>query len=134
MKLTNSIKELKIGRLLLLIVLAFNVTVCVSQSIPDSCKYPCDVIPYTDRQDINCLRCLANEVDINKIITRKDSTIAEYISLDSTRVDRIEDYKIEVVELTISENKAVKGLKKARKGLFTAVVVIIIETLILVLR
>lgn len=67
-------------------------------------------------------------------IIRKDSIISNLYDLDSVRVDRINDYSIEVKELTTQKNKAVKRLKRTRKISFTLGAAILIETFILILK
>lgn len=68
-----------------------------------------------------------------QIISVKDSTIQNLISIDSLRVDRIEDYTIEVKELTAQRNKSLKRLKRNRRFTFIIGGFAIIEGIILYL-
>ena len=71
---------------------------------------------------------------LDSVEIRKDSMISNYIKLDSLRVDRINQYDLQVDELTKDRNKAKKRLKGARKLSFGLALGVLIEAFILVLK
>lgn len=71
---------------------------------------------------------------LDSTMIRKDMVIHNYIVLDSIRVDRIEDYKIEAVKLTTDRNKAVDKLKRRNKGFLTVALVALIEAIVLIVK
>jgi len=51
-------------------------------------------------------------------IRTKDSTISEYVRLDSIRIDRVAEYDLEVKELTEQNNKCLKRKKRMTRFAF----------------
>ena len=54
----------------------------------------------------------------DSIIKKQDSMMFNYISIDSIRVDRINDYSIKVRELTDQNNKCLKSKSRKSKLFF----------------
>ena len=65
------------------------------------------------------LKDLARLQYLDSIVVRKDAMIVNYVSLDSVRVNRINDYVIHNTELINENNKLTKRVKRKFKfGLF----------------
>lgn len=60
-----------------------NETVCAQSITPDSCyvSYPCDIIPYTAKQDGVCLQALINSENMGKLLESNENEILQYIEI-----------------------------------------------------
>jgi len=99
-----------------------------SQTTSDSLK----CFTYSEARKI--IRDLRQLPIKDSIIVRQDSLIVNLYNLDSVRVDRIEDYKQEVTEITKDKDKAVKRLRTTKRITFTLCIAVIIESFILLLK
>ena len=93
-----------------------------------------DSLCFTLEESKIILKDLARLKYLDSTVVRLDTIIYNYVQLDSLRVDRIEDYTIEVKELTKDKNKALKKLRRNRKLFFVAGFVAILELFILIVR
>ena len=112
--------------LILVILLSAKLTAFSQRSLTN------DSICFTKSEATIILTDLAKLKQLKKSDVAKDSIIFNYVQLDSLRVDRINEYNLEVNELTKESNKRLKRLKTNRKLFFVAGFVAILELFILI--
>lgn len=89
----------------------------------DSCKYPCDIIPYNDVQDARCLDCLRDQLYKDSIICENENKISfrdSIIVQDSVKFDAISvEYEFQK-ELATDNAKKLNNCRKWSKIKSTA--------------